>query len=91
MNHRRRTIALVSGLLALAACGNDDPDDVGPPPSSDTVLAAHAARDATVAGARRPIVVADAYHGVGVVVCPDGTQPTNVADGYHGVGVTLCL
>ena len=42
-----------------------------------------------VAGAQ-PIAVADAYHGVGVTVCPDGAQPINVADGYHGVAVTVC-
>ena len=42
-----------------------------------------------VAGAE-PIAVADAYHGVGITVCPDGAQPINVADGYHGVAVTVC-
>lgn len=38
----------------------------------------------------QPIVVADAYHGVGITVCPDGAQPISVADSYHGVGVTVC-
>jgi hypothetical protein len=42
-----------------------------------------------VAGAQ-PIAVADAYHGVGVTVCPDGPRPINVADSYHGVGATAC-
>ena len=42
-----------------------------------------------VAGAQ-PIAVADAYHGVGITVCPDGAQPINVADSYHGVGFTAC-
>ena len=40
---------------------------------------------------RRPAdLVADAYHGVGFTVCPDGAQPINVADSYHGVGATVC-
>jgi hypothetical protein len=38
----------------------------------------------------QPIVVADAYHGVGVLLCPDGTQPVEIADSYHGVGITAC-
>ena len=38
----------------------------------------------------QPIAVADAYHGVGITVCPDGAQPISVADSYHGVGVTVC-
>jgi len=38
----------------------------------------------------QPIVVADAYHGVGILLCPDATQPVEVADSYHGVGTTAC-
>jgi hypothetical protein len=37
-----------------------------------------------------PIVVADAYHGVGFTVCRNGTDPIIVADAYHGVGVVVC-
>jgi hypothetical protein len=43
-----------------------------------------------VVAAAPPIAVGDAYHGVGVTVCPDGAQPINVADSYHGVGATTC-
>jgi len=38
----------------------------------------------------QPIVVGDAYHGVGILLCPDGTQPVEIADSYHGVGTTAC-
>jgi hypothetical protein len=40
----------------------------------------------------RPIIVADAYHGVGFMVCRRrGAQPVTVADSYHGVGVAVCV
>jgi hypothetical protein len=48
-----------------------------------------AARQLVTADAQ-PIVVADAYHGVGILLCPDGTQPVEIADSYHGVGTTAC-
>ncbi len=38
----------------------------------------------------QPIAVADAYHGVGITVCPDGERPVTVADAYHGTGTTVC-
>ena len=44
----------------------------------------------TAAGRALPIVVADAYHGVGTIVCPDGAEPIQVADSYHGVGAAVC-
>ena len=48
-----------------------------------------AAGQAVTADAQ-PIVVADAYHGVGILLCADGTQPVEIADSYHGVGTTAC-
>ena len=62
-----------------AALGN--PLGVSFTPAAGQVVAADA----------RPIVVADAYHGVGVTVCPHRQEPVNIADGYHGVGVTVCV
>jgi hypothetical protein len=38
----------------------------------------------------QPIIVADAYHGVGFMVCPRDTLPVTVADSYHGVGIAVC-
>jgi hypothetical protein len=38
----------------------------------------------------QPIAVADAYHGAGFVVCPNGERPVAVADAYHGTGTTVC-
>ena len=49
-----------------------------------------AAADATVAASAGPIVVADAYHGTGFVVCPNGERPVAVADAYHGTGTNVC-
>ena len=46
--------------------------------------------DATVAAGAGPIVVADAYHGAGFVICPNGERPVAVADAYHGTGTTVC-
>jgi hypothetical protein len=48
------------------------------------------AADATAAADSTAIVVADAYHSVGIIVCPNGDQPVNVADAYHGKGTTVC-
>ena len=39
----------------------------------------------------QPIIVADAYHGVGFTVCLGDAQPVSVADSYHGVSVTSCV
>ncbi len=36
------------------------------------------------------IAVADAYHGAGISVCPDGERPLAVADAYHGTGTAVC-
>ena len=49
-----------------------------------------AAADATAAASAGPIVVADAYHGSGFAVCPNGERPVAVADSYHGTGITVC-
>jgi hypothetical protein len=49
-----------------------------------------AAADQIIAAEAKPIVVADAYHGVGFEMCPDGTAPVKVADAYHGVGFSVC-
>jgi hypothetical protein len=38
----------------------------------------------------QPIAVADAYHGTGFGVCPNGERPVAVADAYHGTGTTVC-
>ena len=45
---------------------------------------------ARVVAAAHPIAVADAYHGVGITLCPNGAQPINVADAYHGAGTSVC-
>jgi D-alanyl-D-alanine carboxypeptidase len=42
-------------------------------------------------GQSAPIVVADAYHGVGFMVCAGGRQLVTVADAYHGTGVAQCI
>ena len=39
----------------------------------------------------RPISVANAYHGVGIMFCLDDSNPTTVADAYHGVGLAVCI
>jgi hypothetical protein len=39
----------------------------------------------------QPIIVADAYHGVGFMVCQRDTQPVYVADSYHGIGIAVCV
>ena len=39
----------------------------------------------------QPIVVADAYHGVGFLVCRGDADPIAVADANHGVGVSVCV
>jgi hypothetical protein len=49
-----------------------------------------AAAGDTIAVDNKPIVVADAYHGVGFEVCRDGSAPLKVADAYHGIGVIVC-
>jgi hypothetical protein len=73
-------------------------DDTAAPAHATTALSQYAIpavpitaplRQQVAAGAQ-PIVVADAYHGVGIIVCPDGSQPLRVADAYHGVGTTMC-
>lgn len=49
MTYRRMTVALVCGLLAVAACGNNDPDDSGPLPTP-----APASVNGLASGAQRP-------------------------------------
>ena len=39
----------------------------------------------------QPIIVADAYHGVGFMVLRRDTQPVTVADSYHGIGIAVCV
>jgi hypothetical protein len=46
--------------------------------------------DAAETASAAPIVVADAYHGVGFIVCTNGEQPVAVADAYHGTGTIVC-
>jgi hypothetical protein len=43
-----------------------------------------------IAAGAQPILVADAYHGVGITICPDGALPLQVADAYHGVSAIVC-
>jgi hypothetical protein len=38
----------------------------------------------------RPLTVADAYHGTGLMFCLGERKPVTVADAYHGVGLALC-
>jgi hypothetical protein len=94
---RRHLLGLVLAVAALAAAltwatlsivGDDHTDDGGAPaaPAAAVVASAHA-----VAVEDRPIHVANAYHGVGVMFCLDDRQPVTVADTYHGVGVTVCV
>jgi hypothetical protein len=73
---RRLAAGLIAGVIAIA--------------TAITSVAPAAAID-TIGGDNEPIVVADAYHGVGFEICPDGSAPLKVADAYHGVGVTVCL
>jgi hypothetical protein len=43
------------------------------------------------AGQSNPIVVADAYHGVGFVVCTGDRELVTVADAHHGIGIARCI
>ncbi len=44
-----------------------------------------------VVDASRPITVADAYHGVGLMICSGDKRVLIAADAYHGVGVAVCV
>ncbi len=87
------TIATASaGGWALTAAATGPTDE---PSTAATVEDVTADRPAAIASglmptAARPIIVADAYHGVGFTVCRSGTEPIVVADAYHGVGFTVC-
>jgi hypothetical protein len=61
-----------------------------PQEAAPGAAAVRPASDELVAVESRPIVVADAYHGVGTMACRSGAQPVIAADAYHGVGVTVC-
>ena len=74
----------VTGSNWTSSAGRGSPQD-----PADNATASSAAAP-LVASNAQPIIVADAYHGVGYVVCHDGEQPTTVADAYHGVGVIVC-
>jgi hypothetical protein len=93
---RRHLLGLVLAVAALAAALtwatvsivlDDQTDDGGAPARA----AAAPAIANPVAVEDRPIAVADAYHGVGVMFCLDDRQPVTVADAYHGVGVAVCV
>jgi hypothetical protein len=80
---RRRVARVLAGVTALATAVT----------WTETAAVATATESVSqiVAADAEPIVVADAYHGVGFEICPDGSAPLKVADAYHGVGVTVCL
>jgi D-alanyl-D-alanine carboxypeptidase len=62
------------------------PADTGDPPGVPATTFPEAITSADI----EPIVVADAYHGVGFIVCPNGETPVTVADAYHGIGIVVC-
>jgi hypothetical protein len=39
----------------------------------------------------QPIIVTDAYHGIGVMVCRTARRLVKIADSYHGVGIAVCV
>ena len=90
------TATVSAGAWALAEAGTDPTDE--PTTTTTTTTAVEdatvgrpaAMASALVPAAARPIIVADAYHGVGFTVCRNGTDPIIVADAYHGVGIILC-
>jgi hypothetical protein len=65
-------------------------DDGLPNPWAAGSIAAKCYLERVSSLSAQPIVVADAYHGVGFMVCPRDTQPVTVADSYHGVGIAAC-
>jgi D-alanyl-D-alanine carboxypeptidase len=80
---RKAAIALATGVLAVTAAATAAAASDGSP----TEPAAPSLRS----GQSPPIVVADAYHGVGFMVCAGGRQLVTVADAYHGTGVARCI
>jgi hypothetical protein len=87
------TIATASaGAWALTAAASEPTDE---PAAAAAVEDVTVGRPAAMASdllptAARPVVVADAYHGVGFTVCRNGTDPIVVADAYHGIAVVVC-
>jgi D-alanyl-D-alanine carboxypeptidase len=82
-SHRRKAaIALTASVLAVTAATAAASTDGSPiEPAAPSLRP----------GQSSPIVVADAYHGVGFMVCASGRQLVTVADAYHGTGVARCI
>jgi hypothetical protein len=80
---RKAAVALAAGVLVVTAAATAAASSDGSPiePTAGSLGA----------GRSNPIVVADAYHGVGFVVCTGGRELVTVADAYHGIGITHCI
>ncbi len=71
-----------AGATPMGRSPEQWPSDAEHPlPAKSNTAAAH-----LVDHDAQPITVADAYHGVGFMVCPLDAQPVTVTDGYNGVG-----
>jgi hypothetical protein len=89
----------LSVLLVIAGTVGGNPAEHGddsaittvPATTQDTAPEGPGAARELIDEDARPITVADAYHGVGIMVCPTGTRLVEVADAYHGVGLSVCV
>jgi hypothetical protein len=86
---RRRLTGLLAVVTAATAAVTWTVTTIVGDDAAEPVQATTA--DAMVSARAAPIVVADAYHGVGLFVCSNGEPPVAVADAYHGTGITVCL
>lgn len=102
---RARLCGLIVAVVALAAAltwtlttlvVDTAPEQAGTAnPITQNALAgnpgATAAAGRLVGSDAQPIIVADAYHGVGFMVCRDDARPATIADSYHGIGIAVCV
>ena len=93
-------VIILSVLLVIAGTVGSNPAEYGDDSGAITTVQATTqdtaperprAAEELVDEDARPITVADAYHGVGIMVCPTGTRLVEVADAYHGVGLSVCI
>ena len=89
---RRHRVAITIATAALATTlTGAHPADATDEPSEEPTPTPTGHAQQLIAPDARPIIVADAYHGIGVIVCAENKRPVTVADAYHGIGVTVCV
>ena len=88
---RRHLVAIVIAAAALPATLTGAPAVATDEPSEEPTLTPTEQAEQLIAPDARPITVADAYHGIGVMVCAENKRLVTVADAYHGIGVAVCV